>query len=59
MTTLFVATCGIACVFYLYVLVQLRRDQERSKKRQGAPKARVVEFRKAIANERQARRISA
>jgi hypothetical protein len=61
MTTLFLATCGIACAFYLYVLVRLRIDQVRGKTWPAARHKRLVAFpkRAQTVNDRPARQASA
>lgn len=46
MTTLFLATCGLACGIYLFVLVRLRREKARGRMKVPGQNLRVVEFRK-------------
>jgi hypothetical protein len=58
MAILLVATVGIACVFYLYVFVQFRREQAGPKRMRIQPSTRALQFRKVGAGQRGARRMN-
>ncbi|HKS83760.1 MAG TPA: hypothetical protein VJR23_19815 [Candidatus Acidoferrales bacterium] len=46
MTALFLATCGLACGFYLSVLIRVRGEKKRVGSISPEPKSKVVEFRR-------------